>query len=410
MPTKHATVAIVIPNWNGLEGLADCLHSLLKQSYAADVLLVDNGSTDLSVAMVEKQFPEVTIIQLNKNYGFAGGVNAGIKKSLEAKYAYTALFNNDAVADPDWLARLVAALEADQDCGMATCSFISMDKSHYDSTGDQYTIWGLPYPRGRGRPVDHSFDSQTDVFGVSGGASLYRNALFRRIGLFDEDFFAYYEDVDISWRARLAGFTATFVPEAIAYHQIGGTSSKMKGFTTYQSFKNMPLVVYKNIPKGLLWRVVPRFCLAYAAFGVTALKRRHGWHALRGWLAFLRLIPKKRRERSYIQTHSILSDVQVWTLLDHDLPPDQHKLRRLRAFWWQLLLRHPETVPPNQPESVTETSEDSGDTPEAPKPTTSVEPPAADNRQKVKPTNSSSLARKPLRFRSAGHLHKRGKS
>ena len=334
--TKKSNVAAVIPNWNGLDGLEECLASLRAQSYPAHIILVDNGSIDLSVAMVERKFPEVQIVQLDRNYGFAGGVNAGIAKSLEQKFIYTALFNNDAVAHKDWLKYLVAALEHDIDRGMAACSFVSMDKKHYDSTGDQFTVWGLPYPRGRGEGTGISYADQTAIFSVSGGSSLYRNAVFKRIGLFDEDFFAYYEDVDISWRARLAGFSAVYVPQAIAYHKIGGTSGKMKGFTTYQSFKNMPMIIVKDVPKQLLWHIVPRFILAYITFGVSALQRGHGWYACKGFFRFLLLLPKKLRERKHIQSQNRVSAAQIDSVLTHDLPPMQNKLRKIRAVWWKL--------------------------------------------------------------------------
>lgn len=330
------TTAVVIPNWNGLDGLDACLASLHKQSLPAHIILVDNGSTDLSVAMVEKKYPNVQIVQLDQNYGFSGGVNAGIAQSLAQKFTYTALFNNDAVAHKDWLKHLVAALEQDLDKGMAACSFITMDKKHYDSTGDQYSIWGIPYPRGRGEGTEVSFKNQPEPFSVSGGSSLYRNAVFKRIGLFDEDFFAYYEDVDVSWRARLAGFSAVYVPESIAYHKIGGTSGKMKGFTTYQSFKNMPMIVLKDVPSQLLWQVLPRFVMAYITFGISALQRGHGWYACKGFFRFLTLVPKKLRERKHIQSQSRVSAQQINQLIIHDLPPQQFKLRTIRAFWWKL--------------------------------------------------------------------------
>jgi GT2 family glycosyltransferase len=334
--TKRSDVAVVIPNWNGLDGLEDCLASLRAQSYPAHIVLVDNGSVDLSVAMVEKKFPEVEIVQLDRNYGFAGGVNAGIRKSLEQKFTYTALFNNDAVAHKDWLKHLVAALQQDTEKGMAACTFMSMDKSHYDSTGDQFTIWGLPYPRGRGESIGNTYADSTQIFSVSGGSSLYRNAVFKRVGLFDEDFFAYYEDVDMSFRARLAGFSAVYAPQAIAYHKIGGTSGKMKGFTTYQSFKNMPIILVKDVPGPILWHMAPRFILAYATFGISALQRGHGLYALKGFGRFLLLVPKKLRERKHIQSQNRVSAQDINQVITHDLPPMQYKLRAIRAAWWKL--------------------------------------------------------------------------
>src|SRR5690606_20741179 len=142
-----------------------------------------------------------------------------IRAALRKNTDYIALFNNDAVAHQDWLKNLVKTLEDDPETGIATCKLLSADKSRIDSTGDFYTTWGLPFPRGRGEAKLTKYDNDTRVFGASGGASLYRASMLKEIGLFDEDFFAYYEDVDISFRAQLAGWKVLYVPTAEAYHQ-----------------------------------------------------------------------------------------------------------------------------------------------------------------------------------------------
>ena len=209
-------VSVVVPNWNGMDSLPACLDSLLAQTQPCRIIVVENGSKDGSLEFLQTHYPQAELIIHKKNKGFAGGVNGGIQKSIEDGDDYVALFNNDAVADEDWLKNLVNDLKVNTDTGIATCKFMSMDKKHLDSTGDLYTRWGLPYPRGRGEPVSDVYDDFVQVFAASGGASLYRVSMLEKIGLFDEDFFAYYEDVDLSFRAQLAGWKVRYVPEALA--------------------------------------------------------------------------------------------------------------------------------------------------------------------------------------------------
>src|SRR5258708_38629955 len=187
-------VVVVVPNWNGADRLAACLDSLLKQSLAAHIIVVDDGSSDGSLELLEK-YSDIEVIRHDVNKGYAGGVNPGFQRAIELGADYAAPFNNDAMADNDWLKTLVAYLDKHPQVGIATCKLLTSDGKRIDSTGDQYTVWGLPYPRGRGEIDIDKYDAQTDIFGPSGAASLYRGATLREIGLFDEAFFAYYEAV-----------------------------------------------------------------------------------------------------------------------------------------------------------------------------------------------------------------------
>lgn len=329
--------AIVVPNWNGAEDLPACLDSLAAQTEPADIVVVDNGSSDNSVSLLESKYPNVKLLRNRKNLGFAGGVNTGIRYALERDYDLIALFNNDAVADKEWLRHLVKSLEGS--AGIATSKICAADKSHLDSTGDIYTTWGLPFPRGRGEPISQKYDKATMIFGASGGASLYKSEMLKQIGLFDEAFFAYYEDVDISFRAQLAGWKVVYVPDAICYHAIGATSSKIKDFTTYQTMKNLPMLFWKNVPRTLLPVMLPRFYIAYNSFYVSALGRGQLWPALRGELAFTRHLPHVLAERRRIQKNRRVADDYIKSILTWDLPPNAAKLRRLRAGWRRLARR-----------------------------------------------------------------------
>ena len=328
--------AVVIPNFNGEDFLGEAIDSILAQSAPNTLIVVDNDSHDHSREILKKYGDKVVTIFNQKNLGFTGGVNTGIRYALENGFEAVALFNNDAIADKDWLKELQK--ELNNDTGISTGMIRSSDNKTIDSTGDILTVWGLSYPRGRGKPVytnPHTYAE--NVFGASGGASLYSCKMLKEIGLFDEDFFAYYEDVDISFRAQLAGWKVRYSPAAISYHRISATSSRMsKGFRTYHSVKNMPLVVRKNVPTGLRHIIYPRFCLAYTLFLGSALLRGEGWPAFKGFWMHIFLLPKKLVERKRIQANKKADNSYILSILTHDLPENAYKLRKLRVFWWKL--------------------------------------------------------------------------
>jgi GT2 family glycosyltransferase len=332
-------VCCVIPNWNGKDSIGACITSLQAQSRPCNIIVVENGSIDGSVEYLEQNFPNVVLLKQPKNLGFAEGVNVGIRYALRQGASSVALINNDAIADKAWLKSLLEALETHSEVGIVTCKLVDSRNTHMDSTGDMYTSWGLPYPRGRGEPVSTIYDKQNFVFGASGGASLYKTDMLRQVGLFDKDFFAYYEDVDISFRAQLAGWKVYFEPSAIAYHQIGATSSKIKGFTTYQTLKNLPWLMWKNVPLSLLPTVLPRFTLAYWAFFVSAIQRGQVWAAIKGVAVSIMFLPKKLLERRRIMQSKKVNTPYIRSILTWDLPPNALKLRLLRTKWNKLNIK-----------------------------------------------------------------------
>ena len=327
---------VVIPNLNGGEELLQAVQSLVEQSLQPYIIVVDNASTDGSVEKLGQRYPEVEVVRNKRNEGYAGGVNPGFRRAIELGAAYVAPFNDDAVADKRWLKRLVEHLGTNPKVGAAASKVLTADGDRLDSTGDYYTNWGLPYPRGRREYDTHQYDSQTEIFAASGAASLYRVRALQEVGLLDEDFFAYYEDVDLSFRLQLAGWKVAFVPSALVYHKIGMTSARIKGFTTYQTVKNLPWLMYKNVPKGLLHKVLPRLFLAQLLFTARAFTRGHGWAAIKGHAIGLYKLPKKLAERRRIQTTRKVSNEYIWSVMVHDLPPNAHALRELRSAWWKL--------------------------------------------------------------------------
>jgi len=330
-------VAIVVLNYRGIEDTVACLASLAKQTYKNfTIVAIENGSGDNSAKEFKKleaaYGKRLHTIYNKENLGFAGGANTGIRWALENDFNGIALFNNDAVADPAWLSELVKTYE-DRHSGITTGLLLHEHGDTIDSTGDWYSKWGLPFPRNRGDATAKASKAGY-VFSGSGGASLYDPAMLREIGLFDETFFAYYEDVDVSFRAQLAGWKVAYTPSAIAYHKQGATSGKMPGFSVYQTFKNLPSLYIKNVPLSLLIPIGVRFWFAYIMMLGNAIKKGSGAPAVKGYLKSLVLfwthaLPARRA----IQASRKIEVSYIKKLLWPDLPPDQTGLRKLRHLF-----------------------------------------------------------------------------
>lgn len=327
------SVAVVIPSWNAVDEIGACLDSLRSQTLKHRVYVVENGSTDGSADFIAEKYPEVDLLVQPRNLGFAGGVNVGIRQAMEHGAKYIALFNNDAIADKNWLKRLVSSMESYDNVGVVACALLNGDGTKFDSSGDCYSSWGLAFPRDRDVEVSKSKAKSGYIFSASGGASLYRVEALREVGLFDEDFFAYYEDVDISFRMQLTGWKVRLNTDARALHYTGTTSGKIPGFTTYQSFKNMPLLLVKDVPGRLFPGIAFRFSIAYTAIFVKAVVTGRGWPASKGFFRMLTLLPKKFVERWRIQKARKVSTDYIRSIIVNDLPPNAHALRRLRDFF-----------------------------------------------------------------------------
>jgi GT2 family glycosyltransferase len=327
-------VAIIIPNWNGKELLSRCLESVNQQTRKPDmIIVVDNGSVDGSVDYLQKHHQEVIVIKHNTNIGFAGGVNSGLRLLLDKNYDWVGLLNNDAVLDKNWLKRALETVNTEKGLGAVAGKILSADKKTVDSTGDFYTTWGLPFNRDRDLPASQATSTPGFVFGPCAGAALYNVAMFKDVGLFDEDFFAYHEDADLHFRMQLRGWKSYYNPEAVAYHATSSTSKKLPGFTTYHTFKNFPQLFWKNVPLGLIIKILPRFVIAYSMIYFNSLFTGKGWPATKGVLMSLFLLPKKLVQRRSIQKNRKLSSNDILKILVQDLPPSAIRLRKLRSFF-----------------------------------------------------------------------------
>lgn len=290
-------VSVIIVNWNGRNWLETCLPALVRQTYQnVEIIVVDNGSTDGSLSWLGENWPHVRVLAQQHNTGFARANNIGIRASSSA---YVATLNNDTRPDPACLEELVTAVSS-PDVGMAAARIAQWNApDRLDSAGIEVDRAGIAWQRGWDRPVSEAEDSQ-DVFGPSAAAALYRRAMLDRIGLFDEDFFAYYEDVDLAWRAQLAGWRCRYAPAARVHHWHSATAATMPARKLYLISRNKIWTLLKNYPAPQLWRRLPLILLYDLMGAAYQLGRHRRGAALRGRLDAIRQrrIPLAKRPSS----------------------------------------------------------------------------------------------------------------
>jgi len=284
-------VSIVIPNWNGRAWLPACVRSLGAQELAPlEVIVVDNGSDDGSLDYLRAQHPEITVLALGRNTGFAHAVNRGVDV---ARGEFVATINTDVVLAPDWLKRMAHVLCGRRDAAAVACKMLDLnDPARIYDAGDVLRRDGACEQRGRFARDDGRWDTPGEVFGACAGAALFRRLALTSVGGFDERYFAYLEDVDLALRLQLAGWSCVYEP-AVAFHAAEASSERLPGGHLYLVERNTLVLVAKAFPVGWL----PLVAYRQAAWAYHALRdRRLRWH-LRGAAAALRLLPGALRER-----------------------------------------------------------------------------------------------------------------
>lgn len=324
-------VSVIIPNWNGRELLGPCLESLYLQEFNDfETVLVDNGSTDGSAAFVEKNFPQVRIIRLDENRGFSAAVNAGIANS---DAPYVCLLNNDTEVDRRWLANLLSALAADPQAGSAASKVLFFsDPGSVNSAGDEFSLFGVAYQRRLTQGDAGLFDQSQYVFSACGAAALYRRELFEKIGLFDDLFFAYQEDVDFGFRSQLAGYRCRFVPDAVVHHKYHKTSSKVAGLWIHLRERNKYFVLIKNLPAKFVPLCLPLFLLHEAFALVQAVRFNHVKAFFTARWEVWRYLPQLLHSRRQIQRQRLVSDAYLFGIMNFREPVRLLFYRPLRAF------------------------------------------------------------------------------
>ena len=307
--------SVIIPNWNGVAYLPTCLGALQGQRFTdLETIVVDNGSHDGSLELLAREYPQVKVIALPKNLGFAGGCNVGLQK---ASGQVLCILNNDTQVEPDWLAELLAALERHPDAGMATSRVrLFDDRSRLHTTGDFVRVNGTFDSRGVWQLDEGQFDQEEYVFGAAGVAPAFRREMLDDIGLFDADLMSYCEDVDLSWRAQLAGYKCIYAPRAVLYHKVSATgggptaSFYVARNTIWVLAKNLPSTLWKKYRAGIVAAQLTRFMDAARSWrGEAARATMRG--QLAGFVGLLKMLPKRR----LIQAHRRVSDAYIASLL-----------------------------------------------------------------------------------------------
>lgn len=298
---NSALLSIIIPNWNGGKYLPTCLDALKRQTYPnIEVIVADNASSDGSQALITSQYPQVKLVQLPENRGFTGACNAGIRA---ASGDYIALLNNDTEVDDGWAAAVVNAFERYPEIGIVASKMLLFDKrDHIHTAGDYFTVDGRAGNRGVWQQDVGQFDNEEYVFSACGGSSAYRKSMLDKIGLLDDDFFFSLEDMDLAWRAQLAGWRCLYTPKAIVYHHLSATGGGVTA--SYYDGRNLIFVLVKNYPREL-WRKygwsVLRSQIKLAAEALRAWRGAAARARLRGMWAGLWQLPQAWRKRRAIQ-------------------------------------------------------------------------------------------------------------
>ena len=308
--------SVLIPTWNGRHLLEEALDGLDAQDLRDfEVVVVDDGSDDDTAGWMQAQRPTHRLIELPTQRGLAAALNCGI---AAARGEFIALLNNDAVPEPGWLAALDRAFASAPDASfLASRIRLYDDPSRLHAAGDTFGRNGLPGNRGVWQLDGPPFDESCEVFGACAAAAAYRRELFDDVGVFDEDLVMYCEDVDLDWRAQMAGHRCRYVPDAVVRHRLSATAGG--AIASYLVARNRPLVAAMNMP-GFLWRRgwwrIAWAQLRLTAAALRAIQGRAARATLAGQLASLAHLPRAWSKRSRRQRSRRVADAYLDALLE----------------------------------------------------------------------------------------------
>ncbi len=315
MAQAEPLIEIIIPNWNGKELLAECLQSLrLQTSREFSVTVIDNGSTDGSVELLKTDYPEVNTIEFDENKGFSVAVNEGVRKS---RAGWIFLLNNDIEVAPDCIEALIEAIKRYEEYSFFALKMVNYNERHLlDGAGDEVLRGGVGYRIGTMEEDGGQYGFDRDVFGACAGAALYSKDFFAQVGLFDEEFFAYLEDVDLNMRAVRSGLNCKYLASAIVYHIGSATSgSKINPLTIRLSTKNNINVLVKNYPVSQLIRFLPAILVYQCMWFLFVCKKMKLLSYLKGLAAGLAQLPLMLPKRKRLQNEASVSDQQFGNIL-----------------------------------------------------------------------------------------------
>jgi GT2 family glycosyltransferase len=324
-------VSILIPVWNGRDQLKMVLSSLREQAFQDfDVTVIDNGSTDGTASYLTEEWPEVRVVPLPENVGFAAAANRGIERTTGEHIAF---LNDDMEMDAEWVGELAAELDRDPGLGMVTSKVMyDHDRTLIYQAGHEYYTYGLCATRGANEVDAGQYDLRLPSAAGTGAGSMYRRAAIERAGGFDEDYFMYCEDVDLGLRVLLAGYRGLYLPEPVAYHVAGAKTGKTPEMPRRMLYRNQLITLVKDVPRSILWSALPK-ALMYLHHQYKA-ERANGSPevALKAYGEFLRTLPRTLRKRRRVLARSEISTAELRSTMRVEYPFPT-RFRRLAERW-----------------------------------------------------------------------------
>jgi GT2 family glycosyltransferase len=307
----RARVAVVIVNANAGPLLGEALEHLSRQTLApARVVVVDNASADGSIEAAERQHRQIEVVRLEVNVGFAAANNLAVKRADDCEWI--ALLNPDAFPKPTWLEELVRAAEAYPEFSFFASRLVAADSSSLDGRGDSYHVSGWAWQRDHGRRQHEVQEGAPhEVFSPCAAAAMYRRYAFLEAGGFDERFFCYAEDTDLSFRLRLAGHRCLYVPQAVVEHVGSATAGRESDFGIYHAHRNLVWTYAKNMPSPLVWLYLPQHVLMNVLVIAWFSARGHPRSILKAKLDALRGLPGALKQRRMIQAKRVQSAAEL---------------------------------------------------------------------------------------------------
>lgn len=305
-------VSIIIVTWNSKRYLPQCLEALSAQTNKDfEIVIMDNGSTEQEYLDLKGKYTglKLTINKLNENLGFAVANNIGARL---ARGKYLALLNADAFPEPDWLEGLLKAAEDNPQFTFFASRQIQADTPELlDGTGDAYHVSGLAWRQNYNRPASAYGAQSCEAFSACAAAALYLRDDFIKAGGFDEDYFSYFEDVDLSFRLRLAGGRCLYVPQAVVYHVGSASTGNDSDFSIYYGYRNLVWTFFKDMPVSLFWMYLPRHILMIVYKSAVFLIRRKRSVILKSQMDAFRALPAILRKRRQVQQTRTVSSWEI---------------------------------------------------------------------------------------------------
>jgi len=314
-PQSPTLVSVIIPHWNAAHHLPTCLNSLQSQTYPrVETIVADNGSTDGSLELLARDYGWVRVLSLGKNLGFAGACNEGMRV---AEGEFVVLLNNDTEANPRWLEEVVATFERYPEAGSVASKILLFDqRDTFHTAGDFYRVDGIPGNRGVWQKDEGQYNREEYVFSACGGSAAYRKAMLNQVGLLDEGFFYSCEDVDLAWRAQLAGYRCVYAPRAVVYHKLSATGGGVTA--SFYDGRNFIYLLAKDYPGDLWrthWRAILRAQLHITAEALRAWRGPAARARIRGQLAGLLSLSKMLRQRRAVQLNRTVDRAYLESIL-----------------------------------------------------------------------------------------------